>query len=210
MSTFADNAAERLIFADLLDGLSEDQLATQSLCGAWTVKDVGAHVLMPLITPMRRLLRAALTSRGSIDRANEQLTAEVARLPITEISRLLREHAGSHFSPPTLGHVAPLTDLLVHGQDIRRPLGLTREFEPDRLRAVLHFLASPSARRGFVPKGRLDGLRLEAEDLGWSMGHGERVAGPAEALMMAMAGRDVALDDLSGDGVAMLAARATR
>jgi hypothetical protein len=41
----------------------------------------------------------------------------------------------------------------------------------------------------------------------WSYGHGPEVRGPAEALVMMMAGRSAALDDLSGEGKAALAAR---
>ena len=40
----------------------------------------------------------------------------------------------------------------------------------------------------------------------WSHGDGPEVKGPAEALVMTMAGRLVALDDLSGEGTATLAA----
>lgn len=97
--------------------------------------------------------------------------------------------------------------MLIHGQDIRRPLGITREFDPGRLRVSLDMLTSPRARLGFVAKGRLDGLHLQAMDLGWSAGTGLDVTGPAEALMLAMAGRRPALADLSGDGVAVLGAR---
>jgi uncharacterized protein (TIGR03083 family) len=100
--------------------------------------------------------------------------------------------------------VTPLTDLLIHGQDIRRPLGLTREFEAHRLRAALDFLASKRAHPGFVPRGRLAGLRLRATDLDWTSGEGAEVSGPGEALMMAMAGRQVALAELTGAGVAEL------
>ena len=35
---------ERLVFADYLETLSPDELATPSLCGAWTVQEVGAHL----------------------------------------------------------------------------------------------------------------------------------------------------------------------
>jgi hypothetical protein len=41
----------------------------------------------------------------------------------------------------------------------------------------------------------------------WSYGNGPEVTGPAEALVMMMAGRLVALGDLSGEGKAALATR---
>jgi hypothetical protein len=50
-------------------------------------------------------------------------------------------------------------------------------------------------------------LRFVATDLGWSSGLGPEVRGPAEALMLAIAGRKVVLAELVGDGVAALAGR---
>ena len=101
--------------------------------------------------------------------------------------------------------MAPLTDLTVHGQDIRRPLGLSRTFEADRQRAVLDFLTSTKARWGFTPRDRSwDGLRWEATDLDWSSGSGRPVCGPAEAIMLLLTGRPVALADVTGEGVQQL------
>ena len=57
------------------------------------------------------------------------------------------------------------------------------------------------------PAGRLTGLTLRATDQEWRSGDGPEVAGPSEALAMAMAGRPAALADLDGDGVALLRSR---
>jgi hypothetical protein len=60
----------------------------------------------------------------------------------------------------------------------------------------------------FAAKKRIAGLQLTATDMDWSHGHGPEVTGPAEALVvMMMAGRLVAFDDLSGGGTADLATR---
>jgi uncharacterized protein (TIGR03083 family) len=99
-----------------------------------------------------------------------------------------------------------LTELVVHGQDLRRPLGLPIAFSTDALRYVLAFLATPKAHRGFVPRGRLDGLRLEADDLDWSHGDGALVRGPGAALAYAMCGRSAADGELGGPGVPRFAA----
>jgi hypothetical protein len=61
-----------------------------------------------------------------------------------------------------------------------------------------------------VPNGRLDGLALRATDQDWRAGDGPEVAGPSEALALAMAGRRVALAELDGDGRAVLARRLDR
>lgn len=44
--------AERLTLIELLETLTEDEWATQSLCEFWTVQDVAAHVAwMPALSP---------------------------------------------------------------------------------------------------------------------------------------------------------------
>jgi uncharacterized protein (TIGR03083 family) len=207
MSVWADIAAERIVFAELVDGLDEAQLATPSLCGQWSVHEVAAHVLMPLVTSKVDIARAMLSAKGNFHRANAALARRTAQRPASDIAAGLRTRSGSHFRPPLHPPVTPLTDLLVHGQDIRRPLGLTRRFEDHRLRAALDFLASKRAHPGFVPRGRLDGVRLRATDLDWAHGDGADVSGTGEALLLAMTGRMVVLPELDGAGVAVLSER---
>jgi uncharacterized protein (TIGR03083 family) len=205
MSVWADIAAERIVFAELVESLDDVQLAAPSLCGQWSVHEVAAHVLMPLVTSKLDIARAMLSAKGNFHRANAALARHAAQRPASEIAAGLRARSGSHFRPPLHPPVTPLTDLLVHGQDIRRPLGLTRGFEDHRLRAALDFLASKRAHPGFVPRGRLDGLRLRATDLDWTYGDGAEVTGAGEALLLAMSGRTVVLPELTGEGVARLA-----
>src|SRR3712207_4622703 len=101
-----------------------------------------------------------LVCRGNFDRANVRLAREQARRPFGELTEVLREKADSRFTPPGAGPEAPLTDLLVHGLDIRWPLGLPRKVPEERLRTSLtHLTAGPVA--GVVPKGALRGLRFE-------------------------------------------------
>ncbi len=198
-------ADERRELADLLVRLTPEQLATRSLCGAWTVHDIGAHLLMPLVTGLPTVMLAMVTSAGNFDKANRALTARISGRTIEDIAQGLRDQAENPFSPPGMGLEAPLTDLLVHGQDIRRPLGLSREIPADRAQLSLNFIAT--APKGFATKGRLAGLALSATDLPFTSGAGAQVSGPAEALLLALTGRPVALDDLSGDGVAVLRER---
>lgn len=207
VSVFDDVAAERLAAAELVAGLSAAQLATPSLCGTWTVHEVAGHLAVPFLVPTRQFALGMVRARGSFHRANDRFARAVGTRPAVELAETLRSHANSRFAPPGHGPSAPLTDLLVHGQDIRRPLGLIRELDPERLRIALGLLTSRRAWNGFVPRGRLVGLHLRATDLDWSAGTGAEVAGPAEALLLAVAGRRVALAELSGAGVAALTAR---
>ena len=54
---------------------------------------------------------------------------------------------------------------------------------------------------------RVRGVQLVATDVDWAYGKGPEVRGPGEALLMAMAGRPAALDDLDGPGKAKLTQR---
>lgn len=53
---------------------------------------------------------------------------------------------------------------------------------------------------------RIRGLRLTATDLDWSTGDGPTVEGPAEPLLIAIAGR-LTTDEPTGPGLATLAER---
>jgi hypothetical protein len=50
-------------------------------------------------------------------------------------------------------------------------------------------------------------LTLGTSDQEWTVGAGPLVEGPSEAVALAIAGRTVALEDLTGDGVAVLRER---
>jgi uncharacterized protein (TIGR03083 family) len=97
--------------------------------------------------------------------------------------------------------------VLIHGQDICRPLGIRRVLPEGHLVPVADFVKNDV--HIFGAKKRIAGLTLTATDMDWSHGSGPEVTGPAEALVMMMAGRLVALDDLSGEGKVALATRAS-
>ncbi len=157
---------------------------------------------MPLVTSKPTFVMAMLKTRGNFDKANLALTAGTVGRHGDNLPDLLRGNAESRFAPPVLGPRAPLTDVLVHGQDIRRPLGITRTFLPERQRAVLDLLTSRMARRAFGDQPT--GIRWQTTDLDWSHGEGPVVEGPAEAIMLTLTGRRAALGELSGEGAAQL------
>ncbi len=123
-AVFAASAVERRAVADLLDGLDERQLATPSLCTAWDVRTVAAHLVAAVALTGRDFAGALLRARFRPHTANDILARDVARRPVVELADLLRRHADSRFAPPVTGPRAPLTDALVHAGDMRIPLGL--------------------------------------------------------------------------------------
>jgi uncharacterized protein (TIGR03083 family) len=193
-------ADERRRLADLVDSLDDEQLRTPSLCGRWSVKEVAGHLVAAVAAPASTTLLLLVRSGFRIHTANARLAGRMAELPAAELAALLREHAENPFKPPIVGYPGQLTDLQVHGQDIRRPLGLPHDLLPDRLRVSLDFLVGGRAI-GFVPRHLPKGLRFEATDLDWAWGNGPLVRGTGEAVMLALTGRTAALAELSGDGV---------
>ena len=100
-----------------------------------------------------------------------------------------------------MGAEAPLADIVMHGQDICRPLGIERDIPEGEARVVLDLLVSKKGKFAWPSRG-VGGLRFEATDMEWSSGSGPVVSGDAEALLMALGGRAVAAEDLTGEGVA--------
>ena len=198
-------AANRRRVADFFDGLADDQLQARSLCPAWTVREVLGHLVMPLAAGLGDFLWHVVRARGSVNRASEAIAMELARRPVGELTALLRSKGDHHGKAPGVGPMGQMADGCLHLRDCARPLGLADDISLDDWRMVLDWL--PTGVPGLVPKRRLAGLRLVADDQDWSWGAGESLTGPSEALAMAAAGRTVALDDLFGPGVDVLRRR---
>ena len=203
-------AVNRHLAADFFDRLDDDQLGAPSLCAVWTVREVLGHLAMPFGSSGRALLWRTVRARGSLDRASASIAVDLARRPVPELTALLREHATEETDAPIVGPMGPFTDTCVHLRDCARPLGLPDDVGLDDWRLVLDWLPTKQASRGFVAKGRLDGLALRATDQEWASGEGQEVVGTSEALAMAAVGRAAALDDLGGSGVDVLRGRLTR
>lgn len=100
---------------------------------------------------------------------------------------------------------AALGEVIVHAEDIRRPLGLRHAPDPEGLLAIARFFAT----KDFAVNSRslVKGLHLSADDAGFQAGAGPKVVGPLLALVMVMAGRAAVLEELDGDGVPELSRR---
>lgn len=207
MQTLEINAAvraERAALADLASGLTDEQWSTPSLCSAWTVRHVVAHLTTTTHTRPLSLIGHAVRARGSFDRMEVQVAQRlVDRHTDDELVALLRESATSDRRIPLSGPMDPLMDVVVHAQDVARPLGVTHTTPERVVAAVLDHLASNRLMGG--PRRRR-GLRLVSGS-GWTTGDGPDVAGPDLDLLLALAGRPAGLAALGGDGVPTLAAR---
>ena len=157
------------------------------MCAEWTVRDVAGHLIGPFCVSVPRFMLGSLVSGGP-SRYSVKASRQLGQRSAGEIVAILREHAGQRFVPPGAGPLAPLTDLAVPTRDVARPLGLDTTASPSAWRGALDLLTSPRARRGFVPRGRTDGLRFQATDQNWAHGQGAEIWGPSEALALAIGG----------------------
>lgn len=195
---------ERAALAEDLDGLSPEQWRHGTLCGDWDVEQVVAHLIAAASTNQWRWLRSMAAARFRPDVHNQRRLAEYrGRTPAETLDRF-RAVVTSTTAPSS--HIpAYLGEVVVHGQDIRQPLGLVRTPSVDALTPVANFFAG----RDFTVASRahVAGLQLRATDGPFATGTGPLVTGSTLALVMTMAGRVPYLADLGGPGVPALRSR---
>lgn len=200
-------SAERRRLAGFAADLTDEQWATPSLCAAWTVRDVISHLGVTTRMSVPRLLRAALKARGSFDRIAVDLAAERAAAYTTaELVAQLRESADSTRRIPGSGPMDPLMDLVIHAQDVARPLDRPYASPPEVVAACLAYVA---VNRFMGAPQRLAGVQLISADTAWTLGDGPELRGPDIDLLLVAAGRPAGLAALDGPGVAVVAERLT-
>jgi uncharacterized protein (TIGR03083 family) len=196
--------AERADLAELLATLTADQWEAPTLCSRWRVREVVAHMFsfeeLSPVGLVGRFLRGGVAP----GRVNQIGVDAYADRSTDELLALVRAHLDPRGLTAGFGGRIALTDGTIHHQDIRRPLGLPREIPAERLLCVLDFARTAPT---IGAKKRIKGLTLAATDLDWSTGSGPVVEGPAESLLMALAGRRGVVGELSGPGQPVLAER---
>lgn len=196
---------ERHALAVDLGALDDAAWSTPSLCSGWTVREVLAHMtalerMSPLLFVRKLVASGCRPSRLQA----RDMVAEQGRSVGETLERFRDVTAGG----PRL-HAVPaktaLGETLVHAEDIRRPLGIHHAYPPGALVAVADAYKDSNLVAG--TRRRIAGLSLQATDIAWGTGGGPVVSGPMLSLLMAMAGRHAALEDLRGEGVETLRSR---
>jgi uncharacterized protein (TIGR03083 family) len=196
--------AERAALAEDLAGLAEQSWATQSLCDEFTVRQVLAHLTAGASLNPMRWLAGVIRCRFDFDRqVAMRLTEQMGDSPADTLARF-RAVVSSTTKPP-LAIGAMLGEIVVHGEDIRRPLGIKRDYPVTTLTAVAVYYQGSDMPA--LTRKRIRDLRLGATDGPFTTGGGPEVSGTTLALVMAMAGRAHYCDELDGDGVATLRER---
>lgn len=192
--------AERLGLADVIDALSPEQWQEPSACTGWTVKTLVAHLtLTSRLTPLEAI-RGMFGARFDINRMiDRSARARAAEYSPTDLAAQYRESATWAGRPLGTKPRDPLVDVLVHGQDLTRPLGIPHPMPADHVVPALDYAVGASF---YGASKRLAGLRLVATDADWSHGDGDReVRGPSGDLLLVTTGHPSGLAALEGPGV---------
>jgi uncharacterized protein (TIGR03083 family) len=196
---------ERRALLELLETLTPAQWNAPSLCAEWRVRDVVGHMVSETRMTVTQAAWGFMTSGFRI---NRYIAKDARKRGATPVAKLLEDFRGvvlvrTHL--PGLSSLSMLEDIVIHQMDIRRPLEQPRHIPDGRMIPVAQDLWTSR----FFPGAKLfQGIQAIATDADWSAGDGLDVIGPIDALVLTLAGRFAALDQLRGDGTATLHMRA--
>ncbi|MCU1366131.1 MAG: hypothetical protein JWL72_4217 [Ilumatobacteraceae bacterium] len=203
-TTWAMIHAERVRTAEIMAGLTAEQWSTRSWCGDWTVQEVAGHIVAGAEQTKGRFFKGMVASGFRFNTMIDRDARAAGRSTPTELVDRLRATVGSTNGPPA-PVLTMLGEVVVHGQDICGPLGITSHTAPEAVLACLELYQGANFPVG--AKRRITGLQLHASDVDWVHGDGPDVRGTGLSLLSAITGRRPGLAGLAGDGVAELGSR---
>lgn len=150
-------ATERRRLADELETLTEAEWTTPTQCDAWTIEDLAAHLITPFEVATPRFLATLARNRFDFDRTMIALSAWVGgRHTRAELVAKLRANAENRWTPPRSGPEVVLTEIVVHSQDIRRPLGRPCPVPAERVEAALRCVEDPEVLADYTDRVGVD------------------------------------------------------
>lgn len=195
---------QRARVADLLGRLADDEWSRPSLCKGWTVRDVAAHLTLQQLR-IRDITAMAVrhpSILGDVNRMIRNSARVKAATPPELLISEIRSTIGCRRHNLGVTSLETLTDIVIHGQDIAVPL--RRELDTS-MQTTVFVTNRVWSQRGTrtarvfqdIP---LDGLRMAADDVDWSVGDGQQVAGPIMSILLLLTGRPAGLAHLTGPG----------
>ena len=152
MNTDWNTAAKvRTDFADVLEGLSDEQLASATLCKGWTPLLMAGHIVSFVELSLPQMMLGMAKGGFNPDKAFNNFAMQYSEMGAPAIVQSLRANASKTAPIKSFSEGLTVTDVAVHTQDIRRPLGLDGALDPDVVRTALDFCTcllytSPSPR----------------------------------------------------------------
>ncbi len=185
----------RALSADL-SKVPAQRWAEASLCPGWDVHDVVAHLIDTAKTTRLGFARRLVAARFDFDRDNAVGVARERRASPAETLAEFDRVVTMTRTPPA-APATRLVEAVVHGEDVRRPLGVRREYPLNRVLPALKYQIRTSGSIGGGEE-RAAGFRLLAVDADFSSGAGPEVHGTALALLLAISGRPLEPGELYG------------
>lgn len=122
----------------MVSALSEAQWDHASSCENWRNRDVVAHVVLSAQPSIASILVGLVRAGGNLHGMIRDTTIRHAKSTTTaELLTQLRATVPLRTTALGTTPADRLMDLLVHGQDIAIPLGITREMPVDAARVAL-------------------------------------------------------------------------
>ncbi len=197
---------ERSSLADAFAAMPDPAWSMPSLCPRWSVRDVVGHMIATTLMTSPKFIARMTAARFRFDAMSDRAIREVtAGKSNHALADQFRSRIDARTAPPGPA-LTWLGETIVHGEDVFWALGQRRDHPIGHVIAVADFYKNSNLLIG--AKRRIAGVTLQATDTDWRHGTGPEASGPAIALVLAMTGRKAALDDLTGDGVAVLRQRA--
>ncbi|MCH7230942.1 maleylpyruvate isomerase family mycothiol-dependent enzyme [Glycomyces sp. L485] len=194
---------ERASLASDLAGLGEKEWETPSLCAGLSVREVLAHLTAGASLGPARWMAGVIKCRFDFD---EQVAMRLGEQLGRSCSETLdRFNLVATSTTKAIPLKAMLGETIVHGADIRRPLGIRHDHPVETLTTLAEYYRGSDFV--VVARKRVVDLRLVAGDGPFAAGEGPLASGPTLALTMAMTGRAAYCDELEGDGVPILRER---
>lgn len=167
------------------------------------VHDVVAQLVDNALTTRLGFVLGLARARFDFHRLNEAgIRRHRSATPAQTLQRL--ETAVPRTSGPPGPVDGRLVEEVVHGEDVRRPLGLHRDHSVESLERALRVQASTPA--GF---GGCRELVQHADDADVAVGSGPRASGRLVDVLLAACGRAAGARRLSGEGAVLVLEAAT-
>jgi uncharacterized protein (TIGR03083 family) len=189
-------AAEYLALAELLEDLPEAAWDTQSLCQAWRVREVVAHMTMPVRYSPEQFGAEFQAAEGDFTRLSNTIAGRDSGLPVDVLVGNLRDEMLHGWTPPGGGSTGALNHAVIHGLDITVPLGVDRRSTDETIRTVMDDLTQGGTHAHFGFD--LNGIQLQATDIDWSYGSGTPITGAAGDLAVFVCGRTLPAGRIGG------------
>ena len=155
MDTWELIATERRRLADDLEALTPEQWAMQSQCEAWDVHHAAAHIISPFGMSFGAFLGGMAKAGFNLNKFNVARTAVAAAENTPEqVIATLRTEAGNKWKPPVpgIGPEIPLSEIVVHGQDIRNVLGIENGTPQETIDHCLSLIKNKKAKADFTAR----------------------------------------------------------